>query len=73
MLFILNNDRPGVIGDVGQVLGKHAINIARMQCSREEKGGQALLILGVDAPLNADTLRAIATVKNILSLKVVHL
>jgi D-3-phosphoglycerate dehydrogenase / 2-oxoglutarate reductase len=73
MLFILNNDRPGVIGDVGQVLGKHGINIARMQCSREEKGGQALLILGVDAPLNADTLRAITTVKNILSVKVVHL
>jgi D-3-phosphoglycerate dehydrogenase len=73
MLFILNNDRPGVIGDVGQVLGKHAINIARMQCSREEKGGEALLILGVDAPLNAETLRAINTVKNILSVKVVHL
>jgi D-3-phosphoglycerate dehydrogenase / 2-oxoglutarate reductase len=73
MLFILNNDQPGVIGDVGQVLGKHGINIARMQCSREEKGGQALLILGLDAPLNADTLRAITTVKNILSVKVVHL
>ena len=73
MLFILNNDRPGVIGDVGQVLGKHAINIARMQCSREEKGGEALLILGVDAPLNTETLRAINTVKNILSVKVVHL
>ena len=73
MLFILNNDRPGVIGDVGQILGKHRINIARMQCSREEKGGQALLILGVDGPLPADALRAITNAKNILSVKLVRL
>ena len=73
MLFILNNDRPGVIGDVGQILGKHRINIARMQCSREEKGGQALLILGVDGPLPADALRAITIAKNILSVKLVRL
>jgi D-3-phosphoglycerate dehydrogenase len=73
MLFILNNDRPGVIGDVGQILGKHRINIARMQCSREEKGGQALLILGIDGALPPDALRAITTAKNILSVKRVRL
>jgi D-3-phosphoglycerate dehydrogenase len=73
MLFILNNDRPGVIGDVGQILGKHKINIARMQCSREEKGGRALLILGVDGPLPAEALQAITIAKNILSVKLVRL
>jgi D-3-phosphoglycerate dehydrogenase len=73
MLFILNNDRPGVIGDVGHILGKHQINIARMQCSREEKGGQALLILGVDGPLPAEALRAVTVAKNILSVKLVRL
>ena len=73
MLFILNYDRPGVIGEVGQVLGAHQINIARMQCSREEKGGQALLIVGVDAPLPADVLRAITNAKNIISVKLVRL
>jgi D-3-phosphoglycerate dehydrogenase len=73
MLFILNNDRPGVIGDVGQILGKHQINIARMQCSREEKGGQALLILGVDGPLPPDVLRAVRNVPNVVSVKVVSL
>jgi D-3-phosphoglycerate dehydrogenase / 2-oxoglutarate reductase len=73
MLFILNNDRPGVIGDIGHILGKHQINIARMQCSREEKGGQALLILGVDGPLPAEALRAITVAKNIISVKLVRL
>jgi len=73
MLFILNEDRPGVIGEVGQVLGAHEINIARMQCSREEQGGQALLIVGVDAPLPADVIRAITQARNILSVKHVRL
>jgi D-3-phosphoglycerate dehydrogenase len=73
MLFILNYDRPGVIGQVGQILGEHQINIARMQCSREEKGGQALLIVGVDAPLSTDALRAVTASKNIISVKLVRL
>jgi len=73
MLFILNYDRPGVIGQVGQILGEHQINIARMQCSREEKGGQALLIVGVDAPLPTDALRAVTASKNIISIKLVRL
>jgi len=73
MLFILNHDRPGVIGQVGQILGEHQINIARMQCSREEKGGHALLIVGVDAPLPAEVLRAVTVAKNIISVKLVRL
>ncbi|HZC67513.1 MAG TPA: phosphoglycerate dehydrogenase [Nitrospirales bacterium] len=73
MLFILNHDRPGVIGQVGQILGEHQINIARMQCSREEKGGQALLIVGVDAPLPTEVLRAVTVAKNIISVKLVRL
>ncbi len=73
MLFILNYDRPGVIGQVGQILGEHQINIARMQCSREEKGGQALLIVGVDAPLPVEVLQAIKIAQNIVSVKLVRL
>jgi len=73
MLFILNYDRPGVIGQVGQILGEHQINIARMQCSREEKGGLALLIVGADAPLPAEVLQAIKIARNIVSVKLVRL
>jgi D-3-phosphoglycerate dehydrogenase len=69
MLLILNEDRPGVIGAVGQVLGDHSVNIARMQCSREERGGNALLIIGLDAPLPAGMVETIRAGKNILSVK----
>ena len=73
MLLILNIDRPGVIGTVGQVLGDHNINIARMQCSREERGGNALLIIGLDASLPCDVLETIKSGKNILSIKLADL
>jgi D-3-phosphoglycerate dehydrogenase len=73
LLLILNEDRPGVIGTVGHILGDHNINIARMQCSREERGGKALLIFGLDAPLPAPVLEQITNSKHILSVKVADL
>lgn len=73
MLLILNVDRPGVIGAVGQVLGEQNVNIARMQCSREARGGNALLIIGLDAPLPEGVLQTIKQGKNILSVKLVDL
>jgi D-3-phosphoglycerate dehydrogenase len=73
MLLILNVDRPGVIGVVASTLGEHKVNIARMQCSREERGGNALLIIGLDAPLPAGVLETIKRGQNILSVKLVDL
>jgi D-3-phosphoglycerate dehydrogenase len=73
MILILNVDRPGVIGTVTGVLGDHNVNIARMQCSREEKGGRALLIIGLDAPLPSGVLQTIKRGDNILSGKLVDL
>lgn len=73
MMLILNVDRPGVIGSVGQVLGDLEVNIARMQCSREERGGNALLIIGLDAPLPAGVLDTLKRGKHILSIRLVDL
>jgi len=44
-----------------------------MQCSREERGGNALLIIGLDAPLPAGMLETIRGGKNILSVKLADL
>lgn len=73
MILIDNVDQPGVIGRVGRVLGDHGVNIARMQCSRGERGGQALLILGLDAPPPADVLETIKREDGILSVRLVDL
>jgi len=73
MLLIDNVDRPGVIGMVGQVLGSHHVNIARMQCARCERGGSALLIIGLDAPLSSQVLDQLKKEKDILSARLVDL
>jgi len=73
MLFIHNVDRPGVIGMVGKVLGDNGINIVRMQCALEKRGGDALLIIGSDTEFPAGVLDEIKSSSNILSVKVAHL
>ncbi len=46
MIVIRNNDQPGVIGDVGTVLGKHGVNIATFALGRD--GDRAIGVVTVD-------------------------
>jgi len=73
LLFIHNIDRPGVIGMVGKVLGDNSINIVRMQCALEKRGGNALLIIGSDQAFPGEVLNTIKSSKDILSVKVAAL
>ncbi|TLM76790.1 MAG: ACT domain-containing protein, partial [Actinobacteria bacterium] len=60
MAFFRYADRPGMIGKVGTVLGGEGINIGSMQVGRTEEGGQALMAITVDTPLEAAVLQRIA-------------
>ena len=48
MAFWLYQDRPGVVGTVGRMLGDAGVNIAGMQVSRDAMGGNALVAMTVD-------------------------
>jgi D-3-phosphoglycerate dehydrogenase / 2-oxoglutarate reductase len=56
MAFFLYEDRPGVIGTVGSMLGSAGINIASMEVGRKEAGGSALMGLTVDTPIPSEVL-----------------
>src|SRR5207245_938850 len=43
-----HEDRPGVVGRVGSILGEHDVNIASMQVGRDAPRGNAMMILAVD-------------------------
>src|SRR5262249_25129797 len=60
MAFFLYEDRPGVIGTVGSLLGDAGINIASMEVGRREAGGLALMVLTVDSPIPAEVMQRIA-------------
>ncbi|MFH2011916.1 MAG: phosphoglycerate dehydrogenase [Pseudomonadota bacterium] len=61
-------DRPGVIGNIGSVLGETDINIANMQFSREEIGGKAIVLLNIDTPVSKKIMDKLTKLPNILSI-----
>ncbi len=69
LLFIHNNDRPGVIGNIGTLLSKNNINIARMQFGREAPGGRAISVITIDSPAAPDIIEEIKALPNVLFLK----
>jgi D-3-phosphoglycerate dehydrogenase len=73
MLFMYNNDKPGVIGNIGTLMGKNNINIARMHFGREKAGGMAISVVNIDAPASEKVLEEIKNLPNILDVKVINL
>ncbi|MGO9613622.1 MAG: phosphoglycerate dehydrogenase [Dissulfurispiraceae bacterium] len=73
MLFMYNNDKPGVIGNIGSLLGRNNINIARMHFGRETRGGMAISVVNIDSPVSEKMLSEIRNLPNILDVKVINL
>jgi D-3-phosphoglycerate dehydrogenase / 2-oxoglutarate reductase len=61
LVFFRYEDRPGVVGAVGAMLGDAHVNIAGAQVSRMSAGGEALMALSLDSSVPAPTLEQIAT------------
>jgi D-3-phosphoglycerate dehydrogenase / 2-oxoglutarate reductase len=59
MAFLFYEDRPGVIGRVGTILGESGVNIASMQVGRRKQGGEALMALTVDAGIPTGVLERV--------------
>lgn len=72
MIFFTNNDKPGVIGKMGSVLGQFNVNIAGMYLGRERQGGEALAVLLVDNPVRQDVIDQVRKIDNILSARVIR-
>ncbi|OQY58027.1 MAG: phosphoglycerate dehydrogenase [Desulfobacteraceae bacterium 4572_88] len=69
---IHNLDQPGAIGSIGSTLGKHDINIARMQVGQEEEGDNNIIFLRTDTPIPenvVEELRTLPLVKTVLPLE----
>jgi len=57
LLFLRYTDRPGVVGIVGDTLGKAGINIASMQVARSSAGGDALMAITIDSAVAKDLVK----------------
>ena len=56
ILVLAYEDRPGVVGKIGSLLGRHNVNIASMQVGRRSKRGRAIVVLTLDEDLTAEQL-----------------
>jgi len=65
MLYIQHTDKPGVIGNVGKVLGDQGVNIATMQVGRKQAGGDAIMVLTFDKSLDPETKKMVEKIAGI--------
>ncbi|TME72628.1 MAG: phosphoglycerate dehydrogenase [Chloroflexi bacterium] len=68
-----HEDRPGVVGRVGSILGEHDVNIASMQVGRDAPRGNAMMILAVDDRVASDVLDRLREVGGMSDLRYVEL
>lgn len=66
LLYFRNRDVPGVVGQIGTILGRAQVNIAGIQLGRPNGGGTAVSIINVDSPVPAETLREIQQVREVV-------
>ncbi|WP_375260571.1 phosphoglycerate dehydrogenase [Palleronia sp.] len=59
MLYSTNEDRAGIIGTLGRVLGENGVNIANFTLGRAEKGKDAIALLYVDEAVSPDVVNTL--------------
>lgn len=66
ILITANNDRPGMIGILGNKLASHKINISYMSLGRDRPSGTAISLVNVDEPITADVIDDLRSQEGIL-------
>ena len=72
MVFIVNEDKPGRIGEIGAVAGKQGLNISSMQCA-PDNAGNAMTIFNVDRELTDAELKEYSAIDGIKLAKFVSI
>jgi D-3-phosphoglycerate dehydrogenase len=65
MLIICNDDQPGVIGEVGTILGRHGVNIANFALGRNETGAVGVVNVDEEPSAPGSLERAVASIREI--------
>ncbi len=73
ILVLRNYDRPGVVGNLGTLLGRNQVNISRMQLGLAPKDAQAVSFINIDTPASEPLLAEIARLPNVISVRQVTL
>ena len=67
MLYVVNDDRPGFIGALGDRMGEAGVNIATFNLGRHHAGGEAVALIATDEAVGGDLLKAIRALPHVQS------
>ncbi len=73
LIYISNRDLPGVVGEIGTILGENGINIAGMTFGRIKPGGDAITVLNIDSEPKKDVVQKLRKAKNVNDVKIMEL
>ena len=60
ILVLSYEDRPGMVGKIGSILGRHNVNIASMHVGRRTKRGGAIVVLLLDEAVSSEVMEEVA-------------
>jgi D-3-phosphoglycerate dehydrogenase len=69
LILVSHNDKPGIIGRLGTLLGNNDVNIATMQVGRKIIGGAAIMVLTVDKEVPKEVLIELTQLSEVMSVK----
>ena len=72
VLFIRNEDQPGMVGSLGKALAEAGVNIATFHLGRAEPGGAALALLSTDGDITEPVLMQLCTLPHVKQVKVLR-
>jgi D-3-phosphoglycerate dehydrogenase len=72
-LVLYNEDRPGMVGFIGQVLGQAGVNIAMMNLTRHKVNGKAVSLVNIDSPVPEAQLEELRQHPSILAVRQIEL
>jgi len=73
LLICHNEDKPGIMGYIGTVLGENNVNIASMTLGRKKKGSPALTVLNLDQGIDQTVVKKIEEFPVMHSVKLVRI
>lgn len=73
MLYIMNEDRPGVIGSIGVAIGEEGVNISRMYVGQEPAKKCNIILLCLDSEATEGLIKKVASLPHVLSVKALEL
>ena len=73
LLLIPNHDRPGMVGEVGTILGQENVNIDGMRVGRTVRGERAVMIINLEEPVAPHVIERLDAVPDLFGARLVDL